>query len=300
MTLGGYDPSTAELVSITPQKATEEQICARFLNCRFISHLIYLEGFVRDILVIGVSFALGLIDLSVGMGYGFTVTPILILLGYTVTETIPAVLMASFLGGILSSLSHHQLGNVHFDFESRALKMAILMGGIGALGVLLGVSFSFNIPEQYTQTYIGIITLLSGVFIQYKKQLSFKFTWLRMTIMGLIGAVNKGLTGGGYGPVITSGGILSGIDEKAAIAIQSLSESFVSIVGVLYYWLSGNYILWSLTKNTAIGVVLSAPLAAYFVKKTDKDDIKKIITIISVIMSAAIIMKAWNLFIFAG
>ncbi|MBD3171269.1 TSUP family transporter [Candidatus Bathyarchaeota archaeon] len=259
-----------------------------------------MDPFTRDIIVIVVSFTLGLIDLSVGMGFGFTVTPVLILLGYSVTETLPAVLAASFVGGVISSISHQRLGNVDFDLKSRALKMAIIMGGIGALGMSVGVYFSFNIPEEYTQTYIGLITLLSGIFIQYKTRLTFKFTWLRISIMGLIGAINKGLTGGGYGPVITSGGILSGTDEKAAVAIQSLSESFVSMVGVFYYFFSGDCICWSLTRNTVFGVILAAPVAATILKKIDQDDIKIVITITSFVMGLAIIMKTWDLFIFSG
>jgi len=242
---------------------------------------------------------LGLIDLSVGMGFGFTVTPVLILLGYSVTETLPAVLLASSIGGVISSFSHHRLGNVDFAFGSRELKITILTGGIGALGVFLGVFSSFNIPEQYTQIYIGIITLMSGVFIQYKKQLSFTFSWRRMSIMGLLGAINKGLTGGGYGPVITSGGILSGIDEKAAIAIQSLSESFVSLVGFFVFWLSGNYIHWDPISTTVLGVIIASPLAAYVVKSINEGTIKKLITVIAVFMGVAIIMKALNLFIFS-
>jgi uncharacterized protein len=173
--------------------------------------------------------------------------------------------------------------------------MSILMGGVGALGMSLGVYSSFNLPERYTQTYIGMITLFSGIFVQFKERLEFKFTWARIGVMGLIGAVNKGLTGGGYGPVITSGGILSGIDEKTAIAIQSLSETFVSLIGFFYYWCSGDFILWSVTRNVAFGVIAAAPLAATILKILDKEDIKKIITFTSLIMSVAIIMKAWNL-----
>jgi uncharacterized membrane protein YfcA len=258
-----------------------------------------LNGLTRNLIVLGVSFLLGLVDLSIGMGYGFTVTPVLILLGYSVTETLPAILLASFVGGIISSLSHQRMGNVDFNLKSRALKMAALMGVIGALGIFLGVYSSFTISEKYTQTYIGLITLLSGIFIQFKDQLSFKFTWRRMSIMGLIGAINKGLTGGGYGPVITSGGILSGINEKAAVAIQSLSESLVALMGFIYYLIIGDYILWNLSLNTSLGVVLAAPLASYFLKNINEEDIKKMITVFSILMSAAIFMKAWDLLIFA-
>jgi len=257
-----------------------------------------MNALLRDLIVVLVSFVLGLVDLSVGMGFGFTVTPILILLGYSVTDTLPAILASSFIGGVISSLSHQRLGNVDFNIKSRAFKMSILMGAIGIFGIYVGVYFSFNLPEQYSQTYIGIITLLSGVFIQFKKRLKFKFTWVRITLMGLVGAANKGLTGGGYGPVITSGGILSGINEKAAVAIQSLSESFVSLIGFLYYYLYSEGILWSLTRNTALGVLIASPLAATILKNINENDIKKLITITSIIMSTAIIMKAWNLFLF--
>ena len=257
-----------------------------------------MNALLRDIIVILVSFVLGLIDLSVGMGFGFTVTPVLILLGYSVTDTLPAVLASSFIGGVISSLSHQRLGNVDFNIKSRAFKMSILMGAIGVIGMYIGVYFSFNLPEQYSQTYIGIITFLSGVVIRFKKRLQFKFTWVRITLMGLVGAANKGLTGGGYGPVITSGGILSGINEKAAVAIQSLSESFVSLIGFLYYYLYSEGILWSLTRNTALGVLIASPLAATILKNINENDIKKLITITSIIMSTAIIMKAWNLFLF--
>ena len=257
-----------------------------------------MNALLRDLIVVLVSFVLGLVDLSVGMGFGFTVTPVLILLGYSVTDTLPAVLASSFIGGVISSLSHQRVGNVDFNIKSRAFKMSILMGAIGIIGMYIGVYFSFNLPEQYSQTYIGIITLLSGGFIQFKKRLQFKFTWVRITLMGLVGAANKGLTGGGYGPVITSGGILSGINEKAAVAIQSLSESFVSLIGFLYYYLYSEGILWSLTRNTALGVLIASPLAATILKNINENDIKKLITITSIIMSTAIIMKAWNLFLF--
>jgi hypothetical protein len=259
-----------------------------------------LNPLLRDIAVISVSFILGLVDLSVGMGFGFTVTPLFILLGYKVTEALPAVLCASFIGGVISSISHQRIGNVDFDVNSRALKMAILAGAIGTLGIFLGVYFSFNIPEKYTQTYIGIITLGSGIFIQFKEKLSFKFSWIRISVMGLFGALNKGLTGGGYGPVITSGGILSGINEKAAIAIQSLSESFVSFIGFLYYFLLGKSVLWSLTTNASLGVVIAAPISAYFIKNISDETIKKMITVIATIMGFAIIMKAWSLLFFGS
>lgn len=53
----------------------------------------------------------GLVDVSLGMGYGFKVTPILLHLGFP-QQAVPSVLFSSFVGALLSSYFHHRLGNV--------------------------------------------------------------------------------------------------------------------------------------------------------------------------------------------
>jgi hypothetical protein len=52
-----------------------------------------------------------------------------------------------------------------------------------------------------------------------------------MVAFGVVGAFNKGISGSGFGPIVTTGGLLVGLDEKATVFIQSFSELFASIVG---------------------------------------------------------------------
>jgi uncharacterized membrane protein YfcA len=66
----------------------------------------------------------------------------------------------------------------------------------------------------------------------------------------------------------------------------------------MYYYLLGNTILWSLTLNTSLGVLIAAPISAYFVKKISEENITKLITTIAIIMGLSIIIKAWNLILF--
>lgn len=63
------------------------------------------------------------IDSSLGMGYGFTVTPTLLLMGYNPTSVVPAVLLSSIVGDVLSSIFHHQMKNVDFSLKSRETKI---------------------------------------------------------------------------------------------------------------------------------------------------------------------------------
>jgi len=57
--------------------------------------------------------------------------------------------------------------------------------------------------------------------------------------LGLLVAFDKGIGGGGYGPIVTSGQIVTGIDAKSAIGIMSLTEGIVSIMSVIMYILIG-------------------------------------------------------------
>jgi len=60
----------------------------------------------------------------------------------------------------------------------------------------------------------------------------------------------------------------------------------------------GKSVLWSLTLNASLGVMIAAPISAYFIKNIGDETIKQMITVIATIMGFAIIMKAWNLLFF--
>jgi len=51
--------------------------------------------------------------------------------------------------------------------------------------------------------------LLIEIFILITINRNYRFSWKKITVLGLIASFNKGISGGGYGPVVT-GGQLSG------------------------------------------------------------------------------------------
>jgi len=185
------------------------------------------------------TFIPAVVDSGLGMGYGFTVTPILLLLGFSPLQTVPAVLISSLVGDILSSYYHHQFKNVDFSVNSKSFKIAIVMGGLGSIGALFGALVATRISKFYLSLYIGILVTLLGFFVLFSRKMRIGFSWSKVIALGVLGAFNKGLSGSGFGPVITTGGLMAGIDEKAAVSIQSLSESFVAIVGFLTFIVGG-------------------------------------------------------------
>jgi len=82
-----------------------------------------------------------------------------------------------------------------------------------------------------------------------------------------LASFNKGISGGGYGPVVTGGQVLSGIESRQAVAIASMAEGITSAVGVSIYLLKGVPLNMNLALSLLIGAVISVPPAAYFIKR---------------------------------
>jgi len=208
------------------------------------------------------------VDSTLGMGYGTTLTPVLLLMGYEPTQIVPSVLLSEFLTGILAGILHHECGNVNFRPGSRPLKVALALAACSIVGTLAAVFIAVNVPKWVLKTYIGVLVLSMGLGILLTIGRTFAFSWKKVIGLGLVAAFNKGLSGGGYGPLVTGGQILAGVDGKGAIGITSLAEGLVCIVGVLAYTLTGNGAVdWELAPSLILGAVISVPFAAFTVKK---------------------------------
>lgn len=107
-------------------------------------------------------------------------------------------------------------------------------------------------------------------------------------------AFNKGISGSGFGPIVTTGGLLVGLDEKATVSIQSLSELFASIVGFLTFVLSRVQIDIHLTLAMTIGVALAAPLAAFIVHKIPSKKLRWLIALTTILLGISTLIRTIN------
>ncbi|XVH33413.1 TSUP family transporter (plasmid) [Haloferacaceae archaeon DSL9] len=193
--------------------------------------------------VIGLAFIFELMDSSAGMGFGTALAPVLFLLGYSPLQVTPVLLISETITGLISGGVHHELKNASFSFrplndESRIM---LLMGGVGAVASIASIVltyFALTIPEAYIKTYVSVLVLVMGCIGLVRTGIVTTIEYKPRRIVGfaILAGVNKGIGGGGYGPVVTLGQILSGVYEKSATAIASLAESIVSIVGVITFF----------------------------------------------------------------
>lgn len=243
------------------------------------------------LILVVLAFVAEYIDSSLGMGYGTTLTPLLLLLGFTPLQIVPIVLLSEFVAGLVAAMFHHTYQNVSFHRDSLDSKVAIVLALIGVLGAMIAVSIAVHLPAWVIKVYIGVLVLALGVFVLVTPSGSQKFSWARLVGIGLLSSFNKGLSGGGYGPIITAGQILAGLNPKAAVGITSLSEGVVSLVGVLMYWLTVSALDWHLTLPILVGAVISTPLAAFTVQRLPVRSLRFLIALLAITLGIVTLMR---------
>ena len=185
------------------------------------------------IILFVMAFGCGLINCSFGMGYGTILTPMLLLLGFEPELAVPTVLLSQACGSFFGALAHHHLENVKFDIDSEDLKVSMAISGIGVLATIFGAWLALELPRRLLKGYIGVVVLLIGVFVLFGWR--FKFSWRKILTVGLFGSLNKVLTGGGFGPIITGGQILSGKEHRAVVGVTLLTEFPICACGFIAY-----------------------------------------------------------------
>ena len=255
------------------------------------------------------------IDSSLGMGYGTILTPSLLILGFNPLLVVPAVLVSQAIGGLSASLFHQQFENVNFKGGSSDLKMVISISGLGIIATIIAAIFSINLPKFYLKSYIGILVMLMGILILLNK--TFTFSWRKMMTIGLLSAFNKGISGGGFGPVVTGGQILAGRDHKSAIGVTTLAEAPICICGFFAYLIgrtvmevhtpvlkmpfsgflkhmfSPSMFQWELILALIIGSVLVTPFGAFTTRLLKTKRIHQFVGVLILVLGMATLFKTW-------
>jgi hypothetical protein len=297
-----------------------------------------------------IAFCCEFFDSSLGMGYGTTLTPVLLFMGFEPLQIVPSLLLSQFIAGLISALSHSLLKNMTLGFKKNHskenslggetsipsgssfanfdspvqtkkrrsffskladlttdTKVVLILTFFGILGTListvLSAYFSYGAMFNFgVKIYIGLMVLLMGILIFIYRRHHISFSFKKIIFLGGLAGFNKGISGGGFGPLTVSGQILSGREGKSAIASTAFSEGLICFVGVLAtlatnliasYYAGGPPDIgdWGLAPYLIIGSVLSAPLAALITKKIETDWLTIIVATVTVLLGSFTIIK---------
>jgi uncharacterized membrane protein YfcA len=239
-----------------------------------------------------IAFIAECIDIILGMGFGTIMTPLLIGLGYNPLVVLPIVLLLQAIAGMSAGVSHHMHENIDF-FHKEKLKITsvfVLVGSVGAVG---GAFVATHINLVYLEIIIGAFVILAGIalffsrFIHKTKKVSYK----RLCSFCVVAAFAKTMTGV-YGPIVTPGQILSGIDEKEAVATTSMAEGITSLVGFLAfaYFVAVD---WSLFLPLLIAILIAVPLSTYVVKIAPKHYLRRGVGTLVMTLGIILLVKIW-------
>lgn len=272
------------------------------------------------------------IDSAMGGGYGTILVPVLLSFNIDRALLIPAILFTEIWTGFGSALLHNIVGNVDFRLKflkrkkkspevyytnggsnieseeigviketksrlelSDDLKISCVLGLLGIIGGIVSATVALSINELAFKTYIGVLVILVGFLVFFR--LKWKFSWWKISAIGLLAAFNKGLSGGGYGPLISSGQMIVDRNPRQAVASTSLSEGIVCVVSLIIYFALGSTTLTLqfgfLILALLIGALLSVPLAVYTVKFIPIKKMQPLIGCVTVLLGVFTLIKTF-------
>lgn len=252
-----------------------------------------MNGIELLILVGFIAFICEYADATIGMGYGTTLTPILLLLGYEPIIVVQSVLIGQIFGGTLGGYLHHRMGNVRINSNSTDMKVIIMLSLFGAIGSIAAVFFAINITQTVLRIYVGVMVLIIGIIILIKRNHQMQLNWAGLSIIGIISAFNKGVSGGGYGPLITGGQLISGRKARNAVGSTTIAEVSVCIVALITYMLVNREFNVPLIIATSAGSLIASPFSAYTVKRMKEYNLKLIIGIVIIALGIITLFKVF-------
>jgi len=237
------------------------------------------------------AFGCEFVDSAFGMGFGTILTPLLLVAGFSPTEAVSTVLLSELLTGFGAALFHAKDDNVSFARGSTHLSAGILLSIGGVLGVFIGAPVFFKASARILTLFIGAIIVLSGVAILYCLDHSFRYRRSGVFALSTLAAFNKTLSGGGYGPLMTSGQLLVGVEAKAAAAITSLSEGVTCLTASAIFVASRGHYNLGLLIAVLTGSLLAVPLATGSVRRLNERTVRKAIGVATLLLGCWTVLK---------
>lgn len=213
-------------------------------------------------------------DASAGMGFGTALTPLLLVMGFDPKQIVPVVMIQQGAAGLVGAVLHREFENVEWKFRpmSETVKLWLLIGVIGCVAVAFSITFVyafFKVGKVWIKLYVAILLLMMGVISIFQARKERPYKPRRMIGFAALAGFNKGVGGGGYGPVVTIGGLISGVPVKSMLAVTAISEGTVSAFAILV-WIalltSGIIIDYVLLPTMMLATMFSAVAAPYMTR----------------------------------
>ena len=213
-------------------------------------------------------------DASAGMGFGTALTPLLLVLGFDPKQIVPVVMIQQAAAGLVGAFLHREFENVEWKFKpmSETIKLAliiVLSGVVFNILAIVGIYKVFAVDKLWIKLYVALLLLMMGGISLFQSKKERPYRPGKMVLWASLAGFNKGVGGGGYGPVVTIGGLMAGVPVKSMLAVTAISEgtvSFVALIVWLFMLASGVTIDYLLLPSFMLATMFSAVAAPYMTR----------------------------------
>jgi len=215
-------------------------------------------------------------DAAAGMGFGTAVGALLLLAGFTPVQVVPTIMIEQAVCGLVGTFLHQEFKNVEWRFKpmSETIKLWLLIAGLGCVAILISITAVYSIfavHKVWIKLYVIMTLLLMGAISLYQgaSKKEWKYRPKLMTLFGFLAGFNKGIGGGGFGPVVTVGGLISGVPVKSQLAVTAIAEGTVSTFAVIIWFVTlstGTQIDFILLPSMMIAAIGSGIIAPFAVR----------------------------------
>jgi len=241
------------------------------------------------------------VDSAGGMGYGTVLSPLLMFLGFSPLQVVPLIMITEMVTGLVAGVVHGEFENVVWKLrplnETTKLVIIIAATGMAATAISISAVYSYiQVAKFWIKLYVTILLLVMGVCSIFTAVKDFKYRPALMWIFAFIGGFNKGVGGGGYGPVITIGGLLSGVPVKSMVAVTSFAEGMTCLAAVVMWFsllYTGVIVDYMLLPSFVIGTVVAAVFAPWTTRVVPEMFWRWLIPIKSLILAIYGFYKIW-------
>jgi hypothetical protein len=240
-------------------------------------------------------------DSAGGMGYGTALSPLLLSAGFDPKQVVPLVMITEMVTGLVSGLIHGEFENVEWKLkpmnETTRLCMLIAITGMAATFISVSAVYNyFQTQKFWIKLYVTILLVVMGVCSIMTAVKYQKYRPNLMWIFAFVGGFNKGVGGGGYGPVITVGGLISGVPVKSMVAVTSFAEGMTCVAAVVTWFALvsvGVIVDYMLLPSFVLGTVVAAVAAPYTTRVVPEVFWKWAVPIYCCILAAYSTYKIW-------
>ncbi|MCD4719901.1 MAG: sulfite exporter TauE/SafE family protein [Desulfobacula sp.] len=213
-------------------------------------------------------------DASAGMGFGTALTPILLVIGFDPRQIVPVVMIQQGVAGLVGAFLHREFENVEWKFSpmSETVRLWLIIAVTGCIAVsisIFGVYKFLHVDKIWIKLYVAMLLLVMGGVSVWSARKDKPYKPNKMIGFAALAGFNKGVGGGGYGPVVTIGGLMSGVPVKSMLAVTAICEGTVSTFAIIV-WLalltSGVQIDYLLLPSFMIATMFSAVAAPYMTR----------------------------------